>query len=95
MPYVKEVYGQTDREDNAYERTYTRAQAEVAYIEGSVPISVFRFRVRVRFRFCLRFRLRFRFRRTRYFPVHMTRHTQVLRLRNIDRLCQTGVSSCK
>ena len=86
-PYVQEVYGQTDGEDNAYERTYTRGQAEVAYIEGSVPISVFRFPVCVRFRF--------RFRRTRYCPVHMTRHTQVVRLRNIDRLCQTGVSSCK
>ena len=33
--------GQTDGEDNAYVRTYTRAQAEVAYIEGSV--SHFRF----------------------------------------------------
>ena len=32
-PYVQEVYGQTDGEDNAYERTYTRAQAEVAYID--------------------------------------------------------------
>ena len=32
--------GHTDGEDNAYVRTYTRAQAEVAYIEGSVPISV-------------------------------------------------------
>ena len=49
--------GQTDGEDNAYVRTYTRAQAEVAYIEGSV--SHFRFRVRV----C------FRLRRTRYCPV--------------------------
>ena len=49
--------GQTDGEDNAYVRTYTRAQAEVAYIEGSV--SHCRFRVRVRFCF------RFRFRRTR------------------------------
>ena len=39
-PYVQEVYGQTDGENNAYEQTYTRAQAEVAYIEGSVPISV-------------------------------------------------------
>ena len=75
----------TDGEDIAYVRTYTRAQAEVAYIEGSV--SHFRFRVRVRFRF--------RFRRTRYCPVHMTRHTKVVRLRIIDRLCQTGVSSCK
>ena len=28
--------GQTDGEDNVYVRTYTRAQAEVAYIEGSV-----------------------------------------------------------
>ena len=73
-PYVQEVYGQTDGEDNAYERTYTRAQAEVAYIEGSVPISVFCFRVRVRFRF----RFLFRFRRTRHFPVYMTRHTQVV-----------------
>ena len=84
-PYVQEVYGQTDGEDNAYERTYTRAQAKVAYIEGYV--SHFRFRVRFRFRFW--------FRRTRYCPVHMTRHTKVVRLRIIDRLCQTGVSSCK
>ena len=76
-------------EDNAYVRTYTRAQAEVAYIEGSV--SHYRFRVRVHF--CFRFR--FRFRRTRYCPVHMTRHTKVVRLRIIDRLSQTGVSSCK
>ena len=68
MPNVQEVYGQTDGEDNTYERTYTRAQAEVAYIEGSVPSSVFR--VRVRFWF--------RFRRTRYCPIHMTRHTQVI-----------------
>ena len=29
-PYVQEVYRQTDGEDNAYERTYTRAQTEVA-----------------------------------------------------------------
>ena len=77
--------GQTDGEDNAYIRTYTRAQAEVAYIEGSV--SHFCFRVRVRFQF--------RFRHTRYCPVHMTRHTKVVRLRVIDRLCQTGVSSFK
>ena len=79
--------GQTEGEDNAYERTYTRAQAEATYIEGSV--SHFRFRVRFRFRF------RFRFRRTRYCPIHMTRHTKVVRLRNIDTLCQTGMSSCK
>ena len=32
-PYVQEVYGQTEGEDNAYEQTYTRAQAEVAYID--------------------------------------------------------------
>ena len=81
--------GQTDGEDNAYVRTYTRAQAEVAYIEGSV--SHFRFRVCV----CFRFRFLFRFCRTRYCPVHMTRHKKVVRLRIIDRLCQTGVSSCK
>ena len=48
-PYVQEVYGQTDGEDNAYEQMYTRAQAEVTYIEGSVPISVFRF---CRTRYC-------------------------------------------
>ena len=70
--------GEIDGEDNAYVRTYTRAQAEDAYIEGSV--SHFCFCVRVRFRF------RFRFRRTRYCPVHMTRHTKVVRLRIIDRL---------
>ena len=51
--------GHIDGEDNAYVRTYMRAQTKVAYIEGSV--SHFRFRVRVRFRF--------RFRRTRYCPV--------------------------
>ena len=78
--------GQTDGEDNVYVRTYTRAQAEVAYIEGSV--SHFRFHVHVRFRF----RFRFRFRRTRYCPVHMTRHMKVVRLQIIDRLCQTEVS---
>ena len=81
--------GKTDGEENAYVQTYTRAQAEVVYIEGSVS----HFRFRVHFRFRLRFR--FRFRRTRYCPVHMTRHTKVVRLRIIDRLCQTGVSSCK
>ena len=81
--------GQTDGEDNAYVRTYTRDQAEVMYIEGSV--SHLRVRVRVRFRF----RFRFRFRRTRYCPIHMTRHTKVVQLRIIDRLCQTGVISCK
>ena len=32
-PEVQEVYGQTDKEYNAYERTYTRAQAKVAYID--------------------------------------------------------------
>ena len=32
-PYVQEVYGKTDGEDNAYERTYTRDQAEVVYID--------------------------------------------------------------
>ena len=37
-PYVQELYGQTDGEDNAYERTYTRAQAKVVYIEGSVSV---------------------------------------------------------
>ena len=50
-PYVQEVYGHTDREDNAYKRTYMRAQAEVACID-----------VDLRFRF----RFRFRFRCTRY-----------------------------
>ena len=39
-PYVQEVYGQTDGEDNTYERTYTRDQAKVAYIEGSISVSV-------------------------------------------------------
>ena len=91
ITHTYKLKGQTDGEDNAYVRMYTRAQAEVAYIEGSV--SHFRFRVRVRF--CFRFRFRFRFRRTRYCPVHMTRHTKVVRLRIIDRLFQTGVSSCK
>ena len=33
MPYVQEVYGQTDGEDNTYEQTYTSAQSEVAYID--------------------------------------------------------------
>ena len=33
MPYVQEVYVHTDGEDNAYERTYMRAQAEVPYID--------------------------------------------------------------
>ena len=61
-------------EDNAYVRTYTHAQAEDVYIEGSV--SHYRFRVRVRFHY----RFRFRFRRTRYCPVHMTGHTKVVRL---------------
>ena len=32
-PYVQEVYGQTDGEDNDYEQMYMRAQAEVAYID--------------------------------------------------------------
>ena len=32
-PYVKEVYGKTDGEDNAYKQMYTRAQSEVAYID--------------------------------------------------------------
>ena len=32
-PYVQEVYGQTYGEDNAYKRTYTHAQDEVAYID--------------------------------------------------------------
>ena len=32
-PYVQEVYGKTDGEDNAYKRTYTRDQAEVVYID--------------------------------------------------------------
>ena len=83
-PYVQEVYGQTDGEDNVYEQTYTPAQDKVAYIKGSVPITVFCFRVYVRFWFrdiC-----------TKYCPVG---HTQVVPLRNIDRLCQRGVISCK
>ena len=74
--------GKTDGEDNAYVQTYTRAQAEVAYIEGSVPISVFRFRV------CFRFR----FRRTRYCPVHMTSHTKVVPLQIIYRLCHVRMN---
>ena len=41
ITHTYEGKGQTDGEDNAYVRTYTRAQAEVAYIEGSV--SHFRF----------------------------------------------------
>ena len=32
-PYVQEVFGQTDGEDNAYKPTYTRSQAEVVYID--------------------------------------------------------------
>ena len=32
-PYVQEVCIQTDGEDNAYKQTYTRAQAEVLYID--------------------------------------------------------------
>ena len=40
-PYVQELYRQTDAEDNAYERTYMRAQAKVAYIDGSISVSVF------------------------------------------------------
>ena len=32
-PYVQKLYGHIDGEDNAYERTYTRGQAEVAYID--------------------------------------------------------------
>ena len=106
--YVQEVYGQTDREDNAYKWTYTRAQDEVTYIDVYWWFRFrFRFCFRFRFRVCLRFHFRrtrycrFRFsfrlcfRRTRYFPVRTNSHTQVVRLRNIDRLCQTGVSSCK
>ena len=86
---------QTDVEDNAYERMYTRAKAEVAYIDVD-----WRFRSRLRFCFhCTRYcRFRFRFCRTRYCPVHMKSLTQVVRPRNIDRLdrlCQTGVISCK
>ena len=37
-PYVQEVYGQIDGEDNTYKQTYTRAQAKVAYIEGSISV---------------------------------------------------------
>ena len=33
MTYVQEVYVQTNGEDNAYKQTYTRAQAEVLYID--------------------------------------------------------------
>ena len=96
-PYVQEVYGQTYGEDNAYERTYTHAQAEVAYIDVDWRFrscSLFRFRFRRTRYFCFRCR----FRRTRYCPVRTNSHTQVVWLRNIDRLdrlCQAGVISCK
>ena len=95
ITYVQEVYGQTYGEDNAYERTYTHAQSEVAYIDVDWRFrSHFRFRFR-RTRYC---RFWCRLCHTRYCPVRKNIHTQVVppqKIYRLDRLYQTGVRTFK